>query len=256
MLREALELIQTTAREAHHATLLPELSAGGRKAFYQHGTEIKEFDVPLTARSHVVHSLIDLILYARRPDNVAPVVWHDNAGVVLLIDDADRRERVTFPLTWSDRLVTLKSLAAKKPCFDQAAFVRLLRIELGLDNVAVVSQFRKLEWSADNEGSGDIQHGMNRLAKSVVAKVQGIGDLPDQLDIPVPVYQQAGEQTEYLVRCAVEIDICNQRLQLVPLPDALERAIDIAQASIHSRLSNALGEVDGRAAIRLYYGRP
>jgi hypothetical protein len=249
-------LIQQTSREAQSATLLPELSAGGRKAFYQHGTEIKEFTVPPSARNHTVHSLVDLILYARRPDNQAPVVWHDNTGVVLLVDDADRRERVTFPLTWSERLVTLQNLAAKKPCFDQAAFVRLLRIELGLDNVAVVAQFRKLEWSAGNEGSGDVQHGMNRLAKSVVAKVQGIGDLPDELNVPVPVYQQMGEQKEYLVKCAVEIDTCNQRLQLLPLPDTLERVVDLAQASIHERLVAALGEIENKPAIPVYYGRP
>ncbi len=253
---DALKLIQDTAQEAQAAHILPELSGDGRKAFVQQGGEIKEFSLPPAPRRHVVHSLVDLILYARREDNKFPVVWHDDSGVALLTDDADRRDAVTFPLTPSERFETLAMLAEDKPTFDQAKFIRLLRVDLGLDNLKIVAKFRRLDWSLSDDGGGDVQHGANKVSKSVMAKVQGIDELPDELDVQVPVYQQTGERQTYIVKCAIEIDTLNRLLQLVPLPDELERVIDLAQASIHDRLTAALGEIDGQQVIPVYYGKP
>ncbi len=253
---DTLELIQKTAQKAQKARLLPELSMDGRKAFVQHGDQIKEFDIAPPNRMHMVRSLVDLILFARRPENAAPVVWHDASRVTLVVDDADRRDLVCFPLTLSNRFEVLGRLAEKKPVMNQTQFVRLLRVELGLDNLATVAQFRKLDWQHTSEGSGEVQHGNNKMSKSVLAKVQGVADLPDELSIEVPVYQQAGERQVYVVRCAVEIDAVNQQLQLIPLPDEMERAVDLAQANIHERLTAALGAVDGQKGIPVYYGTP
>ena len=254
MFRQALELIQETAQRAQEATLIPELSGDGRTAFVQQGEEIKQFAIPPKPRDHQVHSLVDLILYARRQEVKAPVVWHGCQGVVLVIDDADRRDHVSFPLTASKRLLTLQKLADDKPAFDQAKFIRLLRVDLGMDNLKVVAQFRKLDFAFGNEGSGEVRHGSDRLGKTITAKVAGVDELPDELDLPVPVYQQTGERQEYIVRCAIEIDTVNQKFQLVPLPDELERVSDLAQASIHDRLTAALGAIDGQPAIPVYYG--
>lgn len=253
---ETLELVQRTAQTAQEARVLSELDGDGRRRFVQHGDTITEYVITPTVRKHYVHSLIDLILFARRPDNKAPIVWHDSDGVTLLIDDADRRDSVFFPLTASKRFEVLRTLAKNKPAFNQSQFVRLLRVELGLDNLKIVSKFRKLDWSMSNDGSGDIQHGNNKVGKSVLAKVQGIDELPEELAVEVPVYQQTGERQAYVVKCAVEIDTVNQQFQLIPMPDELERVIDLAQASIHDRLVAALGEVDGQKAIPVYYGKP
>lgn len=253
---ETVQLIQQTACDAQQARALPELSGDGRKAFVQQGDQIKEFALPAPRRQHRVHSLVDLIPYARRPDNPAPVVWHGADRARLLIDDSDRRDAVDFPLTRSKRFETLRVQADSKPAFDQPRFIRLLRIELGLDNLKIVAQFRRLDWSAGAQGVSEVQHGMDKMGKSILAKVQGIDELPDQLDVSVPVYQQSGERTEYVVRCAIEIDTQNQRFQLVPLPDELERVLDLAQAAIHQRLTASLSAADGQNAIPVYYGEP
>ena len=131
-----------------------------------------------------------------------------------------------------------------------------------MDNVAVVSQFRKLDWTQANQGVGDVQHGNTRLGKEIAAKVLGAADLPDELKISLPVYQQSGERDEYVIRCAVEIDTMNQVFQLLPMPDEIERVLDLAQASIHDRLltalqpktvGNAVTEVE---PVPVYYGTP
>lgn len=261
MIREALELIQKTARDADAARVIVELSGDGRKAFVQQGAEIKAFDIPPAVRNHKVASLADLICYMQSPPASHPVVWHNPLGVVLVLDDADRRDRVAFELTLSERFSMLKRLAKEKPALDQKAFVRLLRIQLGLD-ATIVGKFRKVDFAAAAESSGEINHGSDKLGKTITAKVNNIAEIPDELNISVPVYQQTGEREEYLVRCAVEIDTQNRMFQLIPMPDELERVTDLAQASIHSRLQDAASKTASanpeaqREVIPVYYGAP
>jgi hypothetical protein len=243
---KTLALIQDTAVKSKEAIRLD--LDDPRTAFIQHGDEIKQFVVPPPVRRHTLHSLSDLIAYAQSDAATKPVVWHGPDGVVLVMDDSDRRDLVTFPLTFSARYQRLRQLAADKPSFDQSRFVRLLRIELGLDNAAVVSKFRKLDWENGDKAAGRVQHGDMRLSKEVVAKVQGVDELPEEIRVPIPVYNQAGERQEYEMVCAVEIDTVNRAFQLIPLPDEIERVLDLAQDDIRKRLTGELETV--------YYGEP
>lgn len=249
MLQEALQLIQETAVQAEAACIM-KLPGDDRKIYVQQGKEWREYDVQPEPRKHTVHTLADLILYVNESGVVTDgVVWHDTIGVVLVINDTDRCDTVTFPLTLSERFRKLQKLAAEKPAMQQDRFVKLLRLELGVDPL-IIAKFRKLDWEAGDKGTSDVRHGDTRLAKSVIAKVQGIEELPEELVISVPVYQQTGERDLYDVRCDIEIDARNQQFQLVPKPDELERVLDLAQASIRERLSDELKGVD------VYYGRP
>lgn len=250
--KETLELIQQTARDAQAARLLPELG-DGRTAFVQQGDAIKNFPIAPAVRLHEVRNLVDLIAYALRPDNPRPVVWHGPGGVVLVLDDADRRDRVVFPLTFSDRYLTLAKLAESRPALSQAQFVRLLRVDLGL-NALVVKQFRRLDWQDGRSGAAEISHGNERISQSIVAKIQGVDELPDELQVPTPVYRQDGERTEYLVRCFVEVDPANQVFGFGPMPDEMTKIIDRAQADIRSRLDAGTARDDGQ--IPTYYGQP
>ena len=251
--KETLELIQATAVQAAAPKTI-EIPGDGRTAFVQHGDLFERIEVPPALRRHQVHCLEDLIAYANQDwirANPKPVVWHGERGVTVVLDDGDRRDLVEFPLTFSERFNVLTDLRAKRPLLDQRAFIRLLRIELGLDNLAVVGQFRKLDWALGDEGSANVAHGMERMGNQITARMQGVEELPDALDVAVPVYQQAGERDPYIVRCSVEIDVQNRRLQLIPLPDELERIVQLAQASIRERLDNELAE-----GIPTYYGEP
>jgi hypothetical protein len=130
-----------------------------------------------------------------------------------------------------------------------------LRLELGLDSL-VVKQFRRIDWQNGGEGSTEINHGNARVGKSIIAKVQGIDELPDELQVPTPVYTQAGEREEYLVRCFVEIDPTNQVFGFGPMPDELVKIVDLAQSNIRKRLDKALAASGDRPAVPVYYGRP
>ena len=246
---ETLKLIQDTAQQAQAATILPALNVDGRKAFVQQGSEIKEFTLPPPVRNHTVNELSDLIAYALRVDNPHPVVWHGQTVVTLLPDDTDRRDAVVFPLTASGRFKCLAGLEMKPVALTQQQFVRLLRRDLGMAAV-IVQQFRKLDWKDGSNGSSEVSPTNLRVGKSIVAEVQGVSELPEELTVPTPVYLNTGERDEYNVQCFIEIDPQNQAFGFGPLPDELAKIIDLHQANICNRLRAALGD------IPIYHGTP
>lgn len=246
---ESLKLIQDTAQQAQKAIVLPELSTDGRKAFVQQGNEIKEFVLPPPRRRHTVNLLADLIAYALRTENAKPVVWHGQQGVVLIPDDGDRRDLVVFPLTLSSRYSCLAKLAKEPQAMNQQKFCRLLRRDLGIEAV-IVQQFRKLDWKDGSGGSSEVTPTNLRVSKSIVAEVQGVAELPEELTVPSPVYVESGERDEYNVQCSIEIDVQNQAFMFGPLPDELSRIVDLHQANIRKRLEAALG------TIPIYNGTP
>ena len=244
-LHKAIELIQNTATRAEKAVV--HHLGDERKVHVQQGNTLTPIDIPPPLRKHQVHTLADLLAYAEGTPK--PIVWHNGESVVLILDDNDRRDQVTFPLTYSERFRCLQQLAELKPSFDQTKFIRLLRISLGLDNVAIVSKFRKLNWENGDKGTATSKHGDNRLSREVIARVQGVEDLPDEIRVLVPVYQQAGERQEHEVLCAVEIDEVNRQFQLLPLPDEMARVVDLHQADIRSR-------IDAELNSPVYFGEP
>lgn len=252
---KTLDLLQKTAQKAVEVYEVKSLS-NARKSYVFDGTAIQAFPKDPPLRSHTVHSLADLVAYAMAVpvdgEEKRPVAWHGENSVTLILDDADRRDTVAFPLTFAEKFQVLQWLHKEKPYFSQQDFVKLLRFRLGLDNARVVQQFRKLQWNAGVETNSQINRGDARLGKSVIEKVEGVDQLPEELDVPSPVYAQTGEREDYNVRCGIEIDTRDQRFQLIPLPDELPRVLDLAQASIHERLCEGLFE----ANIPVYYGTP
>lgn len=248
--KEAILQIQETAQLAQVATVL-DIQGDGRTQYVQIGGDIKEIIVPPTPRHHVVQSLDDLIRYCENAKSETKVIWHGATQVVLVLDDTDRRDVVVFPLMISERFHTLCHLGQNKPFLKQPQFVRLLRIDLDLDNTKVVSQFRGLDWSQAGGATGEVVHGQDRMGKTIMAKVEGVDQLPDELTVELPVYKNCGERDLYRVRCAIEIDTQNTSLGLFPVADEIERITDLAQASIHTRLESLVNE-----KVAVYYGTP
>jgi hypothetical protein len=252
---KTLELIQRTACESQAPRIIPELNGDGRTAYLQQGNSVKAFPIAAAVRKHAVHRLEDLIEFALGTETKKPVVWHGPTGVVLVTDDDDRRDRVQFPLTFSERFLIMRKLEKEPRPMTQPQFVRLLRIHLGIEPL-VIKQFRRIDWENGDQGTAEVNHGNMRVGKSIVAKVQGIDELPDELRVPVPVYQQVGERHEYLVRCYIEIDPANHTFEFGPMPDELEQLVDSAQASIRERLETGLSREGGEQEIPVYYGAP
>ena len=125
----------------------------------------------------------------------------------------------------------------------------MLRLDLGLDNLGIVSKFRRLAWSDGSTTSGEFVHGADKLGKSINAQIENAADIPDETSISIPVYDEfPGEK--YAVRCAIEIDSRNQVLLLAPLPGEIERVVTQTQEFIHEWLERELDEYN----VSLYFG--
>jgi hypothetical protein len=227
-----------------------------RTKAYVIGGQVVKHDSEPSPRAHEVKHLADLIALANRfaadpTSGGPPVVWYDESAVVLVVDDAGHRlETATFRLTHTDVFARLVDLAKSKPKFDQKAFVRLLRIDLAgtLDPVVLLNAVRAVRWSSVT----DVNVGKQResLGRDIEARCVDGKDLPEEVTLKVPVFRQADERTPLSLRCSVEVDAGEGTFRLLPLPDEIDRVLQVAVASIAERLT---GQLDGATA---YYGKP
>lgn len=247
--KDALGLLLETAQQAAEFKLVE--NHDPRKVVVLHRSAIHAVDVPPPLRRSVVNSLETLIQVAQGEAAEKPVVWHADEFVILVLDDADRRDTVAFPLKHSRQFARLLELDEGAHCMDQRCFVRMLRQTLGV-SADLVGPFRRIDWSVHKMAGGQVEHGIDRLGRDIQAQVGQATPLPEEMVLSVPIYDQLGERDQYRsIRCDVEIDVIGERLALVPLAGEIPYAIDAAQEWIHQRLVEDLGD-----EVPVYYGRP
>src|SRR5688572_16109107 len=127
MIRDALDFLSKQAQESEAATLLT-IPGDGRKAYVDQKGTVSVYDVSPPLRKHAVNSFDDMIAAADKWNN-SPVVWINGSEIVLIPDDADRRDRVTLTLNKSAAFAKLIELQSK-PVLEQQDLIRVLRIDL------------------------------------------------------------------------------------------------------------------------------
>lgn len=251
MLKEALAFLKDTFSQADCAELV-EIPGDGRTAYVNIGSEIKEYVVKPTTRSHTVSTVADLIA-AANTWNLSGMIWVSSAAVVLIVDDDDRRDRVTLPLERSHQFKALSALE-KNPKLDQLGFIRLLRIELSgaVGRSDLISAVRKIKWRTAAAGESNIQHGSESLGKTIEAEVTGAGGIPEEVIVNCPVYSNHGEREQsFGVMCDLEIIAAESKFHFKPIADELARVEDAALAGIHSRIGESLG-----SDVSVFFGSP
>lgn len=248
--KEALQLLLATGQQAQAPQVLEGIDDPRTQHFALAGQTVA-FDVPPPLRRAQVYSLADLIEVAHSPIASRPVMWHGDSAVVLVLDDDDRRDRVTLLLTHPRPWQILAGLEQEPRWLDQRSFVKLLRFELGVP-AGTVAPFRRMEWSTTKAAQGEVQPGRDRLGRQINAEVAGAGELPEELVISTSIYDQLGERSPASVRVAIDIDTAGERLSLSPLPGEIQAAIDDHQMGIQDRLKAELGV----PACPVYYGTP
>lgn len=250
MLKEALDYLSESFKKAHGARKL-DLPGDGRKVYVDQGGTLTPLDVAPGLRSHRVDSVDDMIAAAQKW-NVAPVLWINGDSVVLVTDDADRRDKITLPLVKSNQFAKLIELA-KDPELDQPELIRLLRIDLpgAAGRAELLATVRNIKWRTASAGNANIQHGNESMGKTIEAEVSGAGNIPEQVLVSGPVYRNHGErEAAFGVLCDLEIVTADQVFRFKPLPDEIEKVTDAALAGIRDRLVDGLGKVD------VFYGTP
>lgn len=202
-------------------------------------------DIPPPPRNHVVHDLESLMAAVLIANNsgCGKSIWHDDWAVVLLVNDEDRRDRVTLPLVHAAQFDALVQLANVRD-FSHTDLIRFLRLKVAAYGMeAVVSILRKLDLSRKSTG-----------AASVDATVTATRDIPDRFTVTVPVYNNPDCDRGYAVEMLLEIDAQTERFYLTPAPDELENAIHEAQGEIDSMILADERVKAGNVAV--YYGSP
>jgi len=255
MIAEALQYIATLGRAASDPKELPGLNP--RSKTFLIGGEPKEYPLGEPARRHNVNQLSDVIEMANRFDDVEgcdPVVWYDESNVTLVIDDdLQRIDTVTFDLVLAEAFETVKSLRQRKPWMSQKDFVRLLKIDLAgcLDPGILLERVRKVRWEQGSTTTGTVTRSSESLGREIAAKVDATGEIPELVRLVVPIYSSKGERCAYTLACSVEVDAMTQVFRLLPLPDEIERVQQLAVDAIGDRLVEGLNE-----GIPSYYGSP
>jgi hypothetical protein len=254
------------AVEGAQAKLLPVPNGPKHQFLVQHPNGTLELEeAQPNPRQHVAGSLPTLIALARKfglaqvgdpavaAANGNVSVWYSRTGVVALLDDATRRDTVTYPLTLSPQLALLQSLDQKPLRMDQKQAIKFLRIDLegclaradGL--LAIV---RKLKWTAGKQSDAELEHARTSVSRSTQAEVSGASALPEGVSVEVPLFQGNCVGKKARVQLAIDVDPVAETFQFIPLPGQVEDAILMGEGWLGELLTAGLGEVP------CYHGRP
>jgi hypothetical protein len=258
VIAEALEFLR---RQAVQAVAPHKVEIGDkRKLAVAIDGRLEVIDTAPTPRQHVVRCLDELVRLAHRFADAGkkPVIWFDETGATLVIDDDGHRlETVHMDFEQSDVFKVLVALRREKPWFEQKPFIRLLRIDLAgtLEPVVLLERVRKLRFENGAVTTGTVTRNQESLGREITSKVDATGDIPEDVILSAAVFKTLGLTSKRELRCSVEVDPSLGRLQLLPLPDEIERVMLQAVESIGGFLSGELAR-EGGEPIPAYYGRP
>lgn len=251
MLQEAIEHIGTMATDAASPKITPIPNDPTQVLLSIKGVYEKH-QLPPATRKHTVRTLDDMILITERAESVwggKPVLWHDRASVVLIVDDGERRDLVTMPLQISETYATVEGLARRT--FSQKEFVQLLRVSLRgcvLDG-NLLPAVRALKFQTNSSGSSQIKHGQESMGREIESQIVGADAIPEEVTLQTRVYNNPDVQYMAKVTCALDIDLESQKFTLRPMPDQLEEAVQGAQNEVRTRLEELKD-------VQSFYGTP
>ena len=185
-------------------------------------------------------------------------VWYSRTAVTLYLDSKTRRDTVSLPVGLSAQVNRLFDLQGAQPAFQQAAFVKFLRIDLhGCLGMAgnLIEIVRRVKFHATQRAEGVVEHGKTSLGKAITAEVTGTGTIPESITLDVPVFANACfSNIRESVECAVEPVAETSTFQLIPFPGAIERAVARGEAEIGEKLKRMIDDA-GLDVVPLY-GQP
>ena len=253
MLSEAIKAFADLVAAGHKCELV-EVPGDPRRVWLSQGGSCAAEPLPPPVRAHQVEGLPDILeaaaVWVGDSTEGAGVMWHHERAVVLVVNDFDRRDQVTLPLTFSDQFETLRTLRGKT--LDQRAFVRLLKHDLhGVVDPGLLLTVRRLEVSSGGSRSTEINPGRERGMQEFREELTGAAEVPEYVDATLSVYNTLGLRIDRTLRLSLDYELPAMRFQLEPLPDELEIAIQNAQLELADALEKLVPE-----GMPVLYGSP
>lgn len=194
-------------------------------------------------RAHRLVTLEQVVAFVTKKGTAeASVVWYDRSGVIVIVDDATRRDRADLTLTLTPQIQLLIALEKGRQ-FTQREFRRLLRVELAgcrVDDV-LLNWVSSVKFNDSRTAGGVIKQGRESLGREIEqAAVSDAGEPPEIMRLSVRVFDDPSLRETWPIECAVEIDLDNQVFQLIPLPLQLHNAIENEVGAIGKLLQEAV----------------
>ena len=254
MIKDALDYLAMQAKASAQPKPLDVTDARAQWFMSPDGVAFK-VDKPTSPRSHVLHTLKDLIALADSETGCEAqpcAVFYDRSNVTLILDWCEHRiEKATFQLVSSESWMIARKLGT---WLEPKALVRLLRTELRgcLPDAGLVDVIRRVKFENGQTATVETSRTRESLGKELSSKIVTAADVPEWVTLDIPVYSSLGETDRYPLRCSLEIDALRpDAFQLKPFPDELERVQQLAIQSIGDRLKAGLP-----SGIPAYYGAP
>lgn len=233
------ELFDAIGEQAVNASVADKVHEDNRAITYLLGDKQVVVAKPPQTREHKVSTLDDIIQACNLYAGKIGTLWHNDSQIVLLIDDADRRDRVAMSLVKSEQFMEI----SKPRAMNQADFSRWLRYRLA-DCVptTLVGAISKINFASAGTQSGEASLGRERGTREFMVEIVQDNKPPEIVDVAVSVYANAGLRQRRMIRCGLDFTMppANVEFRFATLPDELEVAIQNAQAELHQLLVKAV----------------
>ncbi len=224
---------------------------GNRKKIMVLKGEQSDIEIAPPHLSRTVNSLesfADVLKHEQTSANdeggaIVSQVFVSENGVVGIIDQFDRAERVEMKFVPSSQMLELAKL---KSATNQKMFVTALRSALHgcCSYPEMVNVARKIEFKRSSDGKTTVDHGRESLGRSVEKEVRSIaGDIPEELTFRVNLLSVPSDlNTQVELKFALDINVENETLMLIPMGDTEIRERNRVVAEITERLRQLVPE--------------
>lgn len=254
MIREALDKLNELFNAGTFPRAVTPPGEPSHRYYLAEGEGVGRFvEAEPAPRDHSARNLQPIIAWAKEVGTTCSI-WFSRCGITLLMDEDNRRDKVSLDLNLSPQMVKVLELQTKN-IFSQRELIFLLRTTFARCQdkcPAFLKALRDLKFKVNSEGGGNIQHGKTSIGKSVMQEVLQQDLLPEYVTLVVPIFENAYFALPQSIEFAVEIHPAEEKFQLIPIPGAIEDAIERAEAEIGLKITAML---EG-ANVGVYYGEP
>ena len=246
MLKEALDFLTDQATKARGARVVQVPEPKHKYIVEAADGELEWHESDPEPRNHKARDLSAILAFAEA--NAESKIWYSRSGVVCVVDDKTRRDKVTLALSPSPQVEALRKMEQSREPIEQADLVLLLRTTFAgsVSPPNFLSIIKTLKFNRQEDGETEIDHGKASLGKNIKLGLTSGEKIPEEITFTVPIFANAFFMMSP-VRAAVHIDAAEETFTIIPLPLEIERAVIKAETMICTDIGDRPG---------VHYGEP
>lgn len=228
MLQEGIREFERIVHQGNMVQLLPVDREPPHVYYLRIGDELRRCEAEPPPRQHTTTSLESLaniaMQFATESNDVA--VWYGRQGIVALLDDTTRRDRVTLHLRPSKQMEVLTMWDRNVTWLDQWKLFETMRICFGhyINTPGIIDSIRRLRFRLTSTGEKTIEHGRQSIGKSLEAELTGVKDIPEEISFTVPAFDGGALGVYCHITTVVQVNPEAEKIALIPEAGAIERS--------------------------------